>query len=337
MKAMVVRNPASLDSIEQVALTDPGQPGPGQIRVALHASSLNFHDLMVANGSIPTQDGRILLSDGAGVVTEVGPNVTEFAVGDSVVSCFFPGWVAGPATPAVTNFSTTPGDGVDGFACTHVVRDAVAFTQAPKGWTHAQAATITTSGLTAWRALVVDGGLQAGQTVLLLGTGGVSIAALQIAKAMGARVVITSSSDEKLARAQALGADFVINYKETPQWGKKALELTDGRGADIVVEVGGPETLQQSMRAVAAGGHIALIGVLTGAEGHLPTLQFMARQARLQGLIVGNRQHQQDYIRALEQNNLQPIIDKSFALDALAEAFKYQTSAQHFSKIVLEW
>src|SRR5690625_2763812 len=144
MKAMVVRNPASLGSIEQVALTDPGQPGPGQIRVALHASSLNFHDLMVANGSIPTEDGRILLSDGAGVVEEVGPDVTEFEVGDSVVSCFFPGWLAGPPTPAVTNFRTTPGDGVDGFACTHVVRDAVDFTHAPKGWTHVQAATITT-------------------------------------------------------------------------------------------------------------------------------------------------------------------------------------------------
>src|SRR5690625_3336554 len=179
MKAMVVRHPASLDSIEQKTLPDPGHPGAGQIRVALHASSLNFHDLMVANGSIPTEDGRILLSDGAGVVEEVGEGVTEFSVGDSVVSCFFPGWLAGPATPAVTNFRTTPGDGVDGFACTYAVRDATAFTHAPKGWTHAQAATITTSGLTAWRALVVDGQLQAGQTVLLLGTGGGSIAALR--------------------------------------------------------------------------------------------------------------------------------------------------------------
>lgn len=337
MKAMVVRNPASLESIECVKLPDPGRPGPGQIRVALHASSLNFHDLMVANGSIPTQDGRILLSDGAGVVEEVGEGVTEFKVGDKVVSCFFPGWIAGPPTAAVTNFKTTPGDGVDGFACTYVVRHAMDFTHAPKGWTHAQAATITTSGLTAWRALVVDGQLKAGQTVLLLGTGGVSIAALQIAKAMGAQVIITSSSDEKLARAQELGADIIINYKETPQWGKKVLELTAGRGADIIVEVGGPETLQQSMRAVAPGGHIALIGVLTGAEGTVPTLSFMARQARLQGLIVGNRQHQQAYVRALEHNHLFPVLDKSFALEELAAAFQYQSTAQHFSKIVLEW
>src|SRR5690625_1792867 len=185
MKAMVVRNPARLESIECVHLPDPGHPGPGQIRVALHASSLNFHDLMVANGSIPTEDGRILLSDGAGVVEEVGPDVTEFEVGDSVVSCFFPGWLAGPPTAAVTNFRTTPGDGVDGFACTYVVRDAVDFTHAPKGWTHVQAATITTSGLTAWRALVVDGQLLAWHKVLFLGSVGAAYDAITIAKDSG--------------------------------------------------------------------------------------------------------------------------------------------------------
>lgn len=337
MKAMVIRTPGGLNRIESVQITDPGQAGPGQIRVALHASSLNFHDLLVANGSIPTEDGRILMADGAGVVTEVGAGVTEFAPGDSVVSCFFPGWLAGPPTAEVCSFQTTPGDGVNGYACEHVVTEAFYFTHAPKGWSHAEAATITTSGLTAWRALVADGGLRAGATVLLLGTGGVSIAALQIAKAMGARVIITSSRNEKLEQAKALGADHVINYREVSDWYKQVLELTEGQGVEHVIEVGGPGTLPQSIRAVAAGGHIALIGVLTGVEGSIPTRILMAKHARLQGLIVGNRLQQQQYVRALEENDLRPIIDKSFALDELAQAFEYQQSAQHFGKIVVQW
>lgn len=337
MKAMVIRKPGGLDHIEQVKRADPGQPGPGQIRVALHASSLNFHDLLVANGGIPTEDGRILMADGAGLVEAVGQGVTEFAPGDSVVSCFFPGWLAGPPTPEVCSFQSTPGDGADGYACEYVVADALHFTHAPAGWSHAESATITTSGLTAWRALVVDGQLRAGATVLLLGTGGVSIAALQIAKAMGARVIITSSSDEKLQRAKDLGADHTINYRQQADWYKAVLDLTDGHGVEHVIEVGGPGTLPQSIRAVAAGGHIALIGVLTGAEGSIPTRILMSKHARLQGLIVGNRLQQQQYVRALEENNLRPIIDQSFALGDLAQAFEYQQSAQHFGKIVLQW
>jgi len=337
MKAVTVRAPGGLDRLEVRELPDPGQPGPGQIRVAVHATSLNFHDLLVADGSIPTDDGRILMSDAAGVVEAVGAGVTEFKPGDPVISGFFPQWPAGLPFEAVGNFRGTPGDGIDGYATESTVRASTDFTLAPRGWSHAEAATITTAGLTAWRALVVDGQLKAGASVLLLGTGGVSIAALQIAKAMGARAIVTSSSDEKLERARALGADETINYRLVPDWGKRVLELTNGRGVDHVVEVGGPGTLAQSIKAVRVGGHIALIGVLTGHQGALPTALLMAKQARLQGLIVGSRRDQQDYVAALEQTGIRPVIDRSFALEQLAEAFRFQQSGAHFGKIVVEW
>lgn len=337
MKAVVVRAPGGLDQLEICDLPDPGEPGPGQVRVAVHATSLNFHDLLVANGTSPTADGRVPMADAGGVIEAVGEGVTEFKKGDAVVSCFFPQWQDGLPFAGVANFGSTPGDGIDGFACEYVVRSVSAFTLAPRGWSHAESATITTAGLTAWRALVVDGPLRAGEKVLLLGTGGVSIAALQLAKAMGAEVLQTSSSDEKLERAKALGADHVINYKQTPDWGKKVLELTAGHGADHVVEVGGPGTLPQSITAVRAGGHIALIGVLTGQEGVTPTMRLMAKQARLEGLIVGNRRQQQEYVSALEQNGMHPVIDRRFALEELGDAFRMQQDSQHFGKIVVEW
>lgn len=337
MKAIVVRAPGGLENLEVHHLPDPGQPGPGQIRVAVHASSLNYHDLLVADGSIPTEDGRVLMSDAAGIVEAVGEGVTEFKSGDHVVSCFFPQWADGLPFDAVGNFRGTPGDGIDGYAAEYVVQAASAFTRAPNGWSHSESATITTAGLTAWRALVVDGQLKAGATVLVLGTGGVSIAALQIAKAMGARVIITSSSNEKLDRARALGADAVINYRQTPDWGKTVLELTGGRGVDHVIEVGGPGTLAQSIKAVRVGGHIALIGILTGRGGELPTASLMAKQARLQGLIVGSRRDQLDYVAALEQTGVRPVIDSSYSLEQLSAAFRHQESGAHFGKVVVEW
>jgi len=337
MRAVVLRAPGGLNQLELSDLPDPGQPGPGQIRVAIHATSLNFHDLLVANGSIPTADGRILMSDGAGVVEAVGEGVAEFAAGDSVVSGFFPQWQDGPAFDGVGNFRGTPGDGIDGYAAEYVVRSANYFTHAPSCWGHSEAATITTAGLTAWRALVVEGGIKAGDSVLLLGTGGVSIAALQIARAMGARVIVTSSSDKKLERARSLGATDVINYRANPDWGTEVLALTNGRGVDHVVEVGGPGTLAQSLQAVRVGGLVALIGVLTGRGGQVPTSLLMAKQVRLQGLVVGSRRQQQEYVAALEQNNLRPVIDQSYTLDQLAEAFQFQESGGHFGKIVVEW
>ena len=182
---------------------------------------------------------------------------------------------------------------------------ATAFTHAPKGYSFTEAATLTTAGVTAWRALVVDGALKAGDTVLVLGTGGVSIFALQIAKAMGATVVATSSSDEKLERARALGADHTINYRQHPDWGARVWQWTGGSGVDHVVEVGGPGTLAQSITAVAIGGHIALIGVLTGRAGEIPTAQLAIKQVRLQGLIVGSRKHQTDFIRAIDATGVQ--------------------------------
>ena len=335
MKAMALRAPIGLDRLAMEDRRDPGEPGPGEIRVALHGSSLNFHDLGVATGRMPAADGRIPLADGAGTVEAIGPGVGEFAVGDMVVSCFFPDWQDGP--PTVGDFSRTPGDGIDGFAQEFVVLPATAFTRAPKGFDAVEAATITTAGLTAWRALVVDGGIKAGDTVLLLGTGGVSIWALQLARLMGATVAITSSSGEKLERARDMGAAFTLNYREQQDWGRVVRDWTGGRGVDHVVEVGGPGTLAQSIEAVRVGGHISLIGVLTGAGGEVPTAALMARQARLQGLIVGSRREQQDFVRALDAAEIRPIIDRRFALDALADAFRYEMGGAHFGKIGVEW
>lgn len=335
MKAMVLRSPIGLDGLAREERSDPGTPGPGDIRVALHGSSLNYHDLGVATGRMPTADGRIPLADGAGVVEAVGAGVTEFRPGDMVVSCFFPDWQDG--SPTVGDFHRTPGDGIDGFAQDHVVLPATAFTHAPRGYDAVEAATITTAGLTAWRALVVDGKLKAGDTVLLLGTGGVSIWALQIAKLMGATVAITSSSEEKLERARGLGADHVISYRDVPAWGSAVHEWTGGRGVDHVVEVGGPGTLAQSIEAVRVGGHISLIGVLTGLSGDVPTAALMAKQARLQGLIVGSRREQQDFVRAIEAGGIRPVIDRRFALEELPDAFRFQIAADHFGKIGVEW
>lgn len=335
MKVMAVRSPAGLDRLVMEDRPDPGQPGPGEIRVTLHGSSLNFHDLGVVLGRMPADDGRIPLADGAGVVESVGDGVVQFRPGDTVVSCFFPQWQDG--APTVGDFSGTPGDGIDGFAREHVVLPATAFTHAPKGYDAVEAATITTAGLTAWRALVVDGKLKAGDTVLLLGTGGVSIWALQIAKLMGATVALTSSSGEKLERAQGLGADFLVNYREQQDWGRVVRDWTGGRGVDHVVEVGGPGTLAESIEAVRVGGHISLIGVLTGAGGEVPTAALMAKQARLQGLIVGSRREQEDFVRALESSGMRPVVDRRFALDQLAEAFRFEMSGSHFGKIGVEW
>lgn len=335
MKAIQLQQPGGLDHLRLVDLPVPGAPGAGEIQVRVHASSLNYHDLGVVLGRAGAADGRIPMADGAGVVTAVGAGVTEFAEGDAVVSCFFPQWQSGGKLPF--DFKRVPGDGVDGFARELVNLPATALTHAPKGYTHAQAATLTTAGLTAWRALVVDARIEAGDTVLVLGTGGVSIFALQMAKSMGARVIATTSSEAKKERLLALGADTVINYRDTPQWGEAVLAATDGRGADIVVEVGGPGTLPQSIRACRPGGHIALIGVLTGFAGDVPTVELMRKQQTLKGLIVGSREQQQDMVRALEQFAWRPVIDSRYPLEQMAQAFARQQAGQHFGKICLDY
>ena len=335
MKSIHLVSPGGLDHLSLTDAADPGAPGAGQIRVRIHASSLNYHDYGVASRPNAAADGRIPMSDGAGVVEAVGAGVSEFVVGDHVVSCFFPTWENG--TAAIGDFLTVPGDGVDGYAREIVVRTPNFFTLAPKGYSHAEAATLTTAGLTAWRALVVEGGLKAGDTVLVLGTGGVSIFALQMAKAMGATVIVTSSSEQKLERARALGADHTVNYRTHLDWGTQVGKITSGRGVDHVIEVGGPGTLPQSIAAVRIGGAIYLIGVLTGRSGEVPTAALMAKQARLQGLIVGSRQQQIDMIRALEATAMRPVIDRVFGLQEIAEAFRYQESGAHFGKICLEY
>lgn len=331
MKAMRLRSPASLETLELVDLPDPGAPGPGQVRVRVQASSLNFHDYGVVSGRLKTEDGRIVLSDGAGVVEAVGSGVADFQVGDNVVSCFFPTWRDGPAE--IQGFSTVPGDGVDGFGREVVVADEAAFTRAPVGWSHAEAATLTTAAVTAWRALAVEGQVKPGQTVLLLGTGGVSVFALQLAKAMGATVIITSSSDDKLARCRQMGADHTINYRQTPEWGGAVQSLTGGRGVDHVLEVGGPATMAQSIAAVRAGGTIHMIGALSGWAGEIPNHLLLLKQVRLQAILVGSRRHQADLVRAIDANGLKPVIDRVFPLEDLVEAFRYELAGSHFGKI----
>lgn len=335
MKAMKISAPGGLDCLELIDMREPEAPSANEIRVRLHASSLNYHDYRVVSAANPKHVGRIPMADGAGVVEAVGEGVTEFAVGDHVVSTFFPTWLDGP--PEVGDFATVPGDGVDGYAREVVVRPATWFTRGPRAFSHAQAATLTTAGLTAWRALVADGGLKAGDTVLVLGTGGVSIFALQFAKAMGATVIATSSSDEKLERVRVLGADHTINYRSEPLWGDAVRRWTKGRGVDHVVELGGPATLPQSVAAVRVGGHISLIGTLTGLSGEVPTGAIMIKQVRLQGLIVGNRRQQQDMVRAIDAIGFKPVIDRTFALEQLADAFRYEQSGKHLGKICLEF
>ena len=335
MKAIQLNAPGGLERLQLTTMPEPAAPQAHEIQVRIHASSLNYHDLLVVSREGAAAPGRIPMADGAGVVTAVGAEVEDFAVGDRVVSCFFPQWQSGRGAPS--SFERVPGDGCDGFAREMVTMAATAFTHAPKGYSHEEAATLTTAGLTAWRALVVDGKLKAGDTVLVLGTGGVSLFALQMAKSMGARVVATTSSAEKAQQLKDLGADTVINYRETPEWGNAVLAATGGRGADIVVEVGGPGTLAQSIRACAVGGHIALIGVLTGFSGSIPTAELMSKQQTLQGLIVGSREHQLEMVRALEQLSWRPVIDRCYPLEQIAEAFRHQQSGRHVGKICLSY
>ncbi len=332
IKAVTVQKPGGLDKLTPTTLPDPGAPSRGEIRVRLHATSLNYHDYAVAIGALPTPDGHIPMADGAGVVEAVGEGVTDFTEGDHVVSLFFPHWHDGP--PQFGDFSTVPGDGVDGYAREAVVLPSHYFTKAPAGWSHAEAATITTAGLTAWRCLL-EGGLKAGDDVLVLGTGGVSIYALQIAQAFGARVFATSSSDEKLARVRKLGAAGIVNYKTDPAWGETVAKLTGGRGVDIVIEVGGPATLGQSIAAGRVGATLSLVGVLTGRAGEVPTGALMRKNQRLIGITVGSRAQQIDMVRAMEVTGIRPVIDSTFALANLADAFRHEEAGAHFGKIAV--
>lgn len=332
MRAIRLRNPAGLDRLVMDS-APVSAVGPGEIRVRLHASSLNYHDFMVVTGMMPVDDGRIPMSDGAGEVVAVGADVADLRPGDRVVSTFFPRWRSGPPDPAA--MAVLPGDRTDGYAREEVVAPATDFTRAPAGYGHAEAATLTCAGLTAWRALFVEAKVSPGDTVLVQGTGGVSLFALQFAKVAGATVIATSSSDEKLERARALGADHVINYRSEPKWGARARELTGGRGVDHVVEIAGD--FGQSMAACAVGGHIALVAMLAGSTHKFPFFAMIGKNVRITGLSVGNREQHLAMIRAIEANGIRPVIDASFPLDGIADAFRLQEAATHFGKICLEW
>ncbi|MCX2980245.1 NAD(P)-dependent alcohol dehydrogenase [Halieaceae bacterium IMCC14734] len=333
MQAIHLKQPGGLDNLILESAEAPA-PGPGEITIRNKASSLNFHDYAVVIGLIAVDQDRIPMSDGAGIVEAVGAGVTEFAVGDKVMSCFFPHWESGRAD-AFAKITDVPGDMADGFAAELVTKSVSAFTRMPEGYSFEAAATLPCAALTAWRALMVEAKIKPGDSVLVQGSGGVSVFALQFAKAAGCHVIATSSSDAKLQRLSELGADQTINYKETPAWGDKVLEITGGRGVDVIVEVGGSGTLPQSIRAVRMGGHISMIGVLTGISGDVPTAELFQKNAVVSGITVGSRESQLDMVAALETNGIKPVIDRCFGLSEIADAFRLQESQQHFGKICL--
>ena len=274
------------------------------------------------------------MADGAGEVIKVGGAVKELKVGDHVCTTFFPGWLDG--SPNVQGFETVPGDGIDGYARELVNLQASSLTLAPDQWTHEQSATLTTAGLTAWRALFEDYDLKEKHTVLIQGTGGVSIFALQFAKSIGAKVIATSSSDEKIKKLKTLGADYCINYKKNSKWSEEILSFTKGQGVDHVIEVGGPETLGESINSVKVGGHISVIGILSGLQGNLDFVNALLKQVTLQGILVGSRTHQERMITYINKTKLFPIIDRVFDLEDIVSAFQYQETNQHFGKICLK-
>lgn len=338
MRVIRLGQPAAIERL-RVEAGEARRPGPGEVLVRVRASSLNYHDYAVVAGQIPAAEGRIPMSDGAGQVVEVGPPRDDEAApawkpGDHVISTFFPAWADGAVSAAA--MAGVPGDHVDGFACEYATVPARALTPQPAGYTHGEAATLPCAALTAWRALMVEGGLHAGEVVVVQGTGGVSLFALQFAKAAGATVIATSSSDEKLQRARELGADHTINYRAQPQWARAVMDFTGGLGADHIVEVGGSQTLAQSLRACRVGGHISMIGVLSGREGPVSTAMLMSKNIRLQGVTVGSRRQQLEMLRAIEAIGLRPVIDSHFPLERIGDAFRHQAAGRHFGKIVLE-
>ena len=335
MRAMVLEGGSGLDHLKPAERPVP-TAGPGQVVVKLQAASINYRDLatVMAPMMAAGRPALIPLSDGAGVISEVGAGVTRVKVGDLVMPSFFPNWQSGDPSPE--GLFGALGGQADGCAQEYICLSAEAVTKAPAHFDARQAATLPCAGLTAWRALVVEGGIKAGDTVLVQGTGGVSIFALQFAKMAGARVIVTSSSDEKLEKARALGADEFINYKTTPDWAKEARQLTGGRGVDHVVEVGGADTLRQSFSAACIGGRIAVIGVLGGYVKDLSVPEIFGRNLRITGVTVGSRAHCEDMVRAIEVAGLQPVIDRSFPLEGLPEALGLMAQGGHFGKVVID-
>jgi len=320
----------------QTVAPDPTSLGPNECLVRIRAASLNYRDIIAwKNLAGRNVDERVPLSDGAGEIVAVGSKVQQWSPSDRVAACFFPTWLSGPFSMAYHQKDL--GGNLDGMLRDYAIFHEDALVRIPETWSFTQASTLPCAAVTAWSALFRRGQLQPGQTVLVLGTGGVSIFALQLAKALGAQVAITSSSQEKLAKAASLGADLCINYKENPQWSKPIWEWTNKRGVDHVVEVGGPGTLEQSLLSVAPEGKVALIGVLTGFGAPQASLfPLLARNASLHGIYVGSRSDFQDLVQFIQHHPIEPQIDAVFSFDQSPQAFERLSSAQHFGKIVIE-
>jgi NADPH:quinone reductase-like Zn-dependent oxidoreductase len=334
MKVYEIRGGFGLDKLVPCERPDP-QPGPFQVRVRVKATSLNYRDLMMVEGRYNPKQKLPLVpnSDGAGVVDAVGPGVTRVKPGDRVMSLFAQAWLAGePSRAAQTSTLGGPLDGALGDTML-LHEDGVVPT--PPHLSDEEAATLPCAAVTAWSALVTHGGLKAGDTVLLQGTGGVSIFALQIARMMGARVILTSSRDDKLERARALGAHEGINYVTTPDWDKAARALTGGVGVDHVVEVGGAGTLEKSLRSVRVGGTVSIIGVLSGGAGAVPVTPILMGNLRVQGILVGHRQSFEALNRALTLHGVRPVVDRVFPFTEARAAFEYLKSGAHFGKVVI--
>ena len=324
--------------IENLVLVERDTPRPRakEVLVKFHAVSLNYRDLMFVRGVYNPKAPlpAIPFSDGAGEVVAVGSDVKRYKVGDRVCPIFTQRWLDGPLS--IEKRRTTLGAGdLDGVLRKYGAFDEDSLVEIPRRLSFEEAATLPCAAVTAWNALVVSGHTKAGDTVVTLGTGGVSIFALQFAKMHGARVIVASSSDSKIEKAKHLGTDEGINYRKTPDWDQEVLRLTNRVGADHVVEVGGGGTLSKSLNAVRIGGHVAVIGVLAG-RGDFDPRSILMKAVRMQGILIGSRQMFEDMNKAIEANRLKPVIDKVFPFQEVSEALRYMETASHFGKIVVQ-
>jgi NADPH:quinone reductase-like Zn-dependent oxidoreductase len=325
---------AGIEALVQIERPEP-KPAYRQVLVKVKACSLNFRDLAIARGSyrMPVREHIVPLSDGAGEVVEIGPGVTRVKVGDRVAGNFFQRWSGG--APAVDVHKSALGGGIDGMLADYVLLEEDGVVKLPLHLSLEEGATLPCAAVTVWHAMFEHAKLKAGDTVLLQGTGGVSIFGLQFARATGIRAIITSSSDQKLERAKALGAAFGINYHTTPDWEKAAMEFTGGTGVDHVVEVGGAATLTRSFGAIRAGGKVTLIGGLSGGATELNPALIFARRANVQGISVGSTQMFEAMNRAVAANAIKPVIDKAFSFADAQAAYRHMAAGAHFGKIVL--
>lgn len=333
MRAIEIRGAFGLDNLALVERPEPSA-GPGQVVVSLRAASLNYRDLMMVQGSYNPKQRLPLVpcSDGAGVVEAVGPGVSRVAVGDRVASPLNPKWIAGE--PARELVRATLGGPLDGVLQERMVFSEESLVRVPSHLSDAEAATLPCAALTAWSALD-SGNIGAGDTVLVQGTGGVAVFALQLAKLRGARVISTTRRAERGGRLLALGADEVIDSRENPEWGGKAREATGGRGVDLVVEIGGAGTLEQSLKAVRIGGTVALIGILDGNAAAIHLTSIFMQAIRLQGVLVGSRETFERMNRAIELHRLRPVVDRTYPWTEARAALEAMAAGDHFGKICL--